>query len=158
MVKDNDEGWMLPQRKPITKDVLDRAIGVEEAAASQEHQAREAWFDSQHGTVMLKLVDGRVFGAEPGFIPSLQGAGPTQLTGLRASDDGVYLVIETLDLHISVDGLVTRIMEESPLAIKRSGARLAGLTTSPAKAVASARNGRLGGRPKSKPKTTAQHG
>ena len=73
MVKDDDEGWMLPQRKPITKDALDRAIGAEEGAASQEHQAREAWFDGQHGTVMLKLTDGRVFGAEPGFIPSLQG-------------------------------------------------------------------------------------
>jgi hypothetical protein len=70
----------------------------------------------------------------------------------------VYLVVEDLDLHISVDGLVTRIMEESPLAIKRSGARLVGLTTSPAKAISSARNGRLGGRPKSKPKTTAQQG
>ena len=157
MVKD-DGGWMLPQRKPITKDVLDRAIGAEEEAASQEHQAREAWFDGQHGTVMLKLTDGRVFGAEPGFIPLLQGTSPNQLTELRASNDGVYLVIETLDLHISVDGLVTRIMEESPLAIKRSGARLAGLTTSPAKAVASARNGRLGGRPKSRPKKTVQHG
>jgi hypothetical protein len=66
--------------------------------------------------------------------------------------------VEDLDLHISVDGLVTRIMEESPLAIKRSGARLVGLTTSPAKAISSARNGRLGGRPKSKPKTAAQQG
>ena len=157
MVKD-DEGWMLPQRKPITKDVLDHAIGAEEAAASQEHQAREAWFDRQHGTVMLKLTDGRVFGAEPSFIPSLQEASAKQLTGLRASGDGAYLVIEALDLHVNVDGLVTRIMEESPLAIKRSGARLAGLTTSPAKAIASARNGRLGGRPKCKPKTTALRG
>ena len=158
MVKENDEGWMLPRRKPITKDVLDRAISVEEEAASQEHQAREAWFDGQRGTIMLKLMDGRVFGAEPGFIPSLQGASPEQINGLRASDDGIYLVIESLDLHINVDGLVMGIMEESPLAIRRSGARLAGLTTSPAKAVASARNGRLGGRPKSKPKSTAQHG
>ena len=156
MVK--DDGWMLPKRKPVTKDVLARAIGTEEDAASREHQAREAWFDGQHSTVMLKLTDGRVFGAEPGFIPSMQGASPKQLTGLRASDDGVYLVVETLDLHISVDGLVTRIMEASPLAIKRSGARLAGLTTSPAKAVASARNGRLGGRPKSMPKTTVHQG
>ena len=156
MVKD-DEGWMLPQRKPITKEALDRGISAEEEAASQEHQAREAWFDSQHGTVMLKLTDGRVFGAEPGFIPSLQGASPDQLAGLRASDDGGYLVIKTLDLHVNVDGLVTRIIEESPTAIRRSGARLAGLMTSPAKAVASARNGRLGGRPKSKPKTV-QHG
>ena len=158
MVKDNEKGWVLPQRKPITKDVLDRAIDAEEEAASREHQAQEAWFDRQHGTVMLKLTDGRVFGAEPGFIPSLHDASPQQLGALRASDNGVYLVVEDLDLHINVDGLVTLIMEESPLAIKRSGARLAGLTSSPAKAISSARNGRLGGRPKSKPKTVEHHG
>ncbi len=156
MVKDSDADWALPQRKPITQEVLDRAIDAEEEAASREHQARDAWFDRQHGAVMLKLTDGRIFGAEPSFIPSLHDASPQQLGGLRASDNGVYLVVEDLDLHISVDGLVTRIMEESPLAIKRSGARLAGLTTSPAKAASSARNGRLGGRPKSKPKAAAQ--
>ena len=156
MVKDNEENWVLPRLKPITGDVVKRAIDVETEAASREHQAQEAWFDGQRGTVMVKLADGRVFGAEPGFIPSLRNASPQQLDGLRASDSGVYLVVEELDLHISVDGLVTRIMEESPVAIKRSGARLAGLTTSPAKAMASARNGRLGGRPKSKPKAAAQ--
>jgi len=157
MVKE-DEGWTLPRRKPVTKELLDQAISAEEEAASREHQAQEAWFDYSHGTVMVKLRDGRVFGAEPGFIPSLHGASPEQLGGLRASDDGVYLVVAGLDLHINVDGLVTRIMEESPLAIKRSGARLAGLATSAAKAAASARNGRLGGRPKSKPKTSVQFG
>lgn len=155
MVKDNDQGWALPRRKPITKEVLDRAIEVEEKAATREHHAREAWFDSQHGTVMLKLTDGRVFGAEPDFIPSLRDAAPEQLSELRTSDDGMFLVIEGLDLHINVDGLVMRIMEDSPLAIRRSGARLAGLTTSAAKAAASARNGQLGGRPKSK---AGQHG
>ncbi len=149
---------MLPRRKPVTKESLDRAISAEEEAASREHQAQEAWFDRSHGTVMVKLRDGRVFGAEPGFIPSLRGISLEQLGGLRASDDGVYLVVAGLDLYINVDGLVTRIMEESPLAIKRSGARLAGLATSAAKAAASARNGRLGGRPKSKPKTSVQFG
>ena len=60
MVKD-DEGWTPPQRKPITKEVLDRAIGAEEDAASQEHQAREAWFDGQHGTATraFELAYGR---------------------------------------------------------------------------------------------------
>jgi hypothetical protein len=148
MVKDSDAEWTLPKRMPITKEVVDRAINAEEAAGSQEHRAQEAWFDRQHGTVMLKLTDGRVFGAEPGFIPAMKNASPKQLGGLRASDNGVYLVVEELDLHISVDGLVTRIMECSPLAIKRSGARLAGRTTSSAKAIAARDNGRLGGRPK----------
>jgi len=157
MVK-KDEGWTLPRRKPVTKESLDRAISAEEEAASREHQAQEAWFDCLHGTVMLKLRDGRVFGAEPGFIPLLHGTSPEQLGELQASNDGVYLVVAGLDLHINVDGLVTRIMEESPLAIKRSGARLAGLATSAVKAAASARNGRLGGRPKSKPKTSVQFG
>jgi len=33
MVKDNGTEWLLPRRKPITKDVLDRAIDTEEEAA-----------------------------------------------------------------------------------------------------------------------------
>ena len=146
MVKGDDKGWTLPQRKPITGEVLDRAIRAEEDAVAREHQAQDAWFDRTHGAVMLKLTDGRVFGAEIGFIPSLYGASPKQLDSLHASADGIYLVVQELDLNITVDGLVTRIVEASPRTIKRSGARLAGLKTSAAKATSSARNGRLGGR------------
>ncbi len=145
MVK--DEAWALPQRKPITEEALDRAIGAEEAAAAREHHAQDAWFDQTHGTVMLKLTDGRVFGAETGFIPSLHGASPKQLDSLHASADGTYLVVPELDLYMTVDGLVTRIVEASPSTIRRSGARLAGSKTSTAKAASSARNGKLGGRP-----------
>ncbi len=79
MVKYNDEDWALPQRKPITREVLNRAIRAEENAATREHQAQEAWFDREHGTVMLKLTDGRVFSAEPQFISALQDASPQQL-------------------------------------------------------------------------------
>ena len=140
MVKQIDESWVLPRSKPITKELLDRAISAEENAALQEHQAQEAWFDRRHNAVMLKLKDGRVFGVEVRHIPSLKNATLKQLSRLRASADGVFLTVDDLDLDldISVDGLVTRIIEKSPAAIKRSGARLAGQTTSPAKAAASA--------------------
>jgi hypothetical protein len=37
----------VPQRKPITKDVLERAIAAEEEAAHREHQVREA---PEHGS------------------------------------------------------------------------------------------------------------
>ena len=57
----------------------DRAISAEEDAAAREHQAQKAWFNRGHWAVMLKLTDGRVFRAEPKFIPSLHDGSPQQL-------------------------------------------------------------------------------
>jgi hypothetical protein len=133
-----NSGWELPHRKPITGEVLDRVIAAEEEIAPLEHHAQHAWVDRNHDLVMMLLTDGRVFGAARRLIPSLQDA----------STRGAFLVVPDLDLHISVDGLVTRLMEESPATIRRAGARLAGKTTSTLKAAAAARNGKLGGRPK----------
>lgn len=151
MVKiEAEDGWKLPRRKPVDKAAVDRAIAAEEAAALAEHRARQAWFDGEHNVVTVMLTDGRVFGAEPCHIPSLRDATPDQLRTLRATEDGVFLFVEALDLHIAVDGLVTRLLEQSPTAIRRAAGRLAGMATSQAKAAASARNGRLGGRPSKK--------
>jgi len=143
-----NSGWELPHRKPITGEVLDRVIAAEEEITPLEHHAQHAWVDRNHDLVMMLLTDGRVFGAARRLIPSLQDASTRDLNGLRATDDGAFLVVPDLDLHISVDGLVTRLMEESPATIRRAGARLAGKTTSTLKAAAAARNGKLGGRPK----------
>ena len=150
MVKVNDDsaGWELPRRKPVTRETLGRAIVAEEAIGSLEHKARKAWFDNSNDVVLIILTDGRVFGAERGLIPSLKKASQCQLGKLRASGDGVFLVMEDMDLYVNVDGLVTRLMEKSALTVQRIGARLAGRSTSPAKAVSSANNGHMGGRPK----------
>ena len=145
--------WTLPSRKPITQAILARAEATEEAQSKAEHHASDAWFDAKHQVVVVVLTDGRVFGARRDLIPALQHATLRQLRDLRATEDGVFIVIEGLDVHLNVDGLVTRLLENSAATVRRLGARLAGSTASAAKAEAAAKNGRLGGRPKKGSKT-----
>lgn len=148
MVMTKDAGWRAPRRKAITEKTIDRAIAVEAVRATNEHRARAAWYDRMHDAVILLLRDGRIFGAERIRIPALAEANARQLRNVQVTDDGGFLSMPLLDLHISVDGLVTRLMESSPSTLRRSAAKSAGATTSPAKAEAARRNGRLGGRPR----------
>lgn len=140
--------WALPRRKSLRREALDRAIAAEERLAPQEHQARAAWFDRRRDIVLIHLADGRVFGAERAQIPSLREASQKQLGSLRATEDGAFLSIAELDLHVNVDGLVGRLMEGSPATLQRVGAGIAGRTKTAAKAAAAVRNGQLGGRPR----------
>jgi hypothetical protein len=148
MTTRKDDGWKMPRRTPITTKQVDHALAAEAARAAHEHHARTVWYDLAHNVVVLLLRDGRVFGAEPARIPSLAEATPRQLRTLRVTEDGAFLVLNACDLHISVDGLVTRLLEGSPAALRRSAARSVGATTSAAKTEAARRNGRLGGRPR----------
>ncbi len=148
MVVKKDRDWRPPRRKPITATAVDRAIAAETVRAAGEHRARVAWYDRAHDAVILLLRDGRIFGAERTRIPSLAEARPRLLRTLQVTGDGAFLAVPACDLHINIDGLVTRLMESSPATLRRTAASSAGATTSPAKAEAARRNGRLGGRPR----------
>ena len=148
MTKRKDDGWRAPRRTPITAKTVDRAIVAEAERAALEHHARTVWYDRACDAVVLLLRDGRIFGAERALIPSLADATPRQLRLMTVTEDGAFLVIPAFDLHINVDGLVTRLLEGSPAALRRSAARSVGAITSAAKAAAARRNGRLGGRPR----------
>ena len=146
----NQDTWSLPRRAPITDVMVARAVAIEAACAGQEHRARAVWFDRSHNAILIELMDGRIFGATRDRIPSLGPATHRQLGNLVVVLDGAFLALEELDLHIGVDALVTRLMEESTVTLRRVAARQAGRGTSAAKAAASAENGRLGGRPRRK--------
>jgi len=143
-----NDGWRAPRRTPITEKAIDRAVAAETARAAHEHHARTVWYDRARDAVILLLRDGRIFGAERARIPSLADTTPRQLRTLQVTEDGAFLVLPSCDLHINVDGLVTRLFEGSPAALRRSAARSAGATTSVAKTAAARRNGQLGGRPR----------
>jgi hypothetical protein len=138
----------MPRRTPIARKEVDRALAAEAARAAHEHHARAIWYDLAHDAVVLLLRGSRVFGAGRARIPSLAEATPRQLRTLQVTEGGALLVLPACDLHIAVDGLVIRLLEGSPAALRRSAARSAGATTSAAKTAAARRNGRLGGRPR----------
>jgi len=148
MTMRKDDGWRAPRRTRITAKSTDRAMAAEAERAEHEHHARAVWYDRAHDAVVLLLRDGRVFGAERVRIPSLTDTTPRQLRTLQVTEHGAFLVLPACDLHINVDGLVTRLLEGSPAALRRSAARSAGSTTSAAKTAAARRNGQLGGRPR----------
>jgi hypothetical protein len=137
MTMRKDDGWRMPRRTPITRKEVDRALAAEAARAAHEHHARAVWYDLAHDAVVLLLRDGRVFGAERARIPSLAEATPRQCRTLQVTEDGALLVSPACDLH----GLVTRLLEGSPAALRRSAARSAGATTSAAKTAAARRTG-----------------
>jgi hypothetical protein len=148
MTTRKNDGWRAPRRTPITAKAVDRAMAAEAERASHEHHARTVWYDRARDAVVLLLRDGRIFGAERARIPSLADATPRQLRTMMVTEDGAFLVVPACDQHINVDGLVTRLLEGSPAALRRSAARSVGATTSAAKTEAARRNGRLGGRPR----------
>jgi len=148
MMTRKDADWKAPRPTPITAKSVDRAMEAEAARAAHEHHARAAWYDRARDAVVMLLRDGRIFGAERARIPSLAEATPRQLRTLQVTEDGAFLMVPACDLHINVEGLVTRLLEGSPAALRRSAARSVGAMTSAAKTAAARRNGRLGGRPK----------
>lgn len=95
---------------------------------------------------MLELTSGFVFGFPARAIPALADATAAQLARVELSPGGSALRWDELDADLSVPGLllasVTRSERLSELA------RLAGSTSTPAKARAARANGKKGGRPR----------
>jgi hypothetical protein len=140
---------MARTTRPTKADIL-RQISSARAHDAQERKegrrAIGASYDSGTGRVMVELTSGYVFGFPAKLIPQLAQATPDMLARVEVSPGGIGLHWEALDVDLSVPGLLLSSLGQSERA--RELARLAGRTTSRAKAAAARANGAKGGRPR----------
>jgi hypothetical protein len=110
---------------------------------------RSVRYDEKRKNIALGLANGVEIALPVSAIRELADVPIRHLRELRLSVSGEALVLSAADVHMSTDGLLRDIVRMLPREfISAQFAASGGARTSPAKAVASAANGRLGGRPK----------
>jgi hypothetical protein len=95
---------------------------------------------------MVELTNGFVFGFPTKSIPQLARLSAAVLATVEVSPGGSGLHWESLDVDLSVPGLLLASVARADKV--RELARVAGRATSPAKAAAARANGAKGGRPR----------
>ena len=123
---------------------LDLALARGNAVRTEEPRASKARFDAKRGRVIVELTNGCTFAFPPQLAQGLQSATNEQLARIEILGAGFGLHWEDLDVDLSIPGLLGGIF-----GTRAHMARLAGRSTSPAKAEAARRNGAKGGRPRS---------
>lgn len=127
----------------LTQAQIDRANAAgRELAAAVPHAVR-ARYDRRSRRIVIDLTNGSRFAFPPELAQGLSGASPEALSEIEVSGGGYGLHWPSLDVDLSVPGLLAGVFGTA-----RWMAAKAGRATSPAKAAAARRNGAKGGRPK----------
>lgn len=127
----------------ITDAQIDAAIERGKHEQKSEPRATAARYDRQLDRVIVDLTNGCTFAFPPRIAQGLEQAEPDQLAEVEVLGMGYGLHWETMDVDLSIPGLMAGIF-----GTKAYMARRAGQTTSPAKAAAARTNGAKGGRPR----------
>ncbi len=128
----------------LTDTQLDAAAARGRIARISEPRATSAWYDRGRGHVAVELTNGSTFSFPTSLAQGLENATPDQLADIEILGAGYGLHWESLDVDLSIPGLVSGLF-----GTKAHMARQAGKATSPAKAAAARANGAKGGRPRS---------
>jgi hypothetical protein len=127
----------------LTDAQIDAAIERGRMARVAEPRAASARYDHALGRIVVELTNGCTFAFPPRLAQGLEHATDEQLAKVETLGAGYGLHWEALDADLSVPGLLAGLF-----GTKAYMARLAGQTSSPAKAAAARRNGSKGGRPR----------
>jgi hypothetical protein len=117
------------------------------AAKTEPRASRVAYRPGEHA-LRIVLTNGAAITLPVRLVPSLKRASPHDLRAVRVLGRGGGLHWERLDLDLSVPALVSSVFE-APAWMAELG-RAGGRQLSAAKAAAARRNGRKGGRPRTR--------
>ena len=129
----------------LTDAEIEAALGRGEYAHKTEPRAISVRFDRRTRDVVVKLRNGAIARIPARLLQGLDKATERQLAEVEMQQDGYGLRWPSLDIDLSVPGLLAGIF-----GTQVHMAKLAGQTKSAAKAAAARRNGSKGGRPRKK--------
>jgi hypothetical protein len=112
-------------------------------AQGLEPRAASARYDRAAGTLVIDLTSGASLTVPVRLVQGLDGASPDALAAIEILGSGYGLHWESLDVDLSIPGLLAGIF-----GTQRHMAQRAGRATSAAKAAAARANGAKGGRPR----------
>jgi hypothetical protein len=115
-------------------------------AAKTEPRAARATYRERGDTIRIELTNGAVIMLPVKLIPDLKRAARSDVRSVEVLGRGSGLHWESLDLDLSVPGLVSSVFA-GPEWMAELG-RVGGRRSSAAKAAAARINGRKGGRPR----------
>jgi hypothetical protein len=129
----------------------DRPLAAAEARgreiSSIEPRAAGARYDPASGRIVLDLVNGCLYAFPTALVQDLSGADPEALADVVVDGQGFNLNWPKLEVDLYVPALVAGVFGTRDW-MARGLARLAGQSSSPAKASAARANGAKGGRPR----------
>ena len=134
----------------FTDQELSRALDAGRREAKTEFRARSVRYDPDRDVVEIVTAQDIGFLVPRAWIGPLAQLPPDQLALLDIWPDGSDIEIDTLDIHVSVHGLLSQVL---PAMLPTSflaglfGGR-GGRSTSDAKKATARENGRKGGRPR----------
>jgi hypothetical protein len=123
-----------------------RASRAGRQAAKTEPRAARASYLAKENVLRIELTNGAAISVPVKLIPALKGASQSDVRAVEVLGRGGGLHWETLDVDLSVPGLVSSVFA-GPEWMAELG-RVGGQRSSATKAAAARRNGRKGGRPR----------
>ena len=142
-------GWI----KKELRSNFARASRAGRQAAKMEPRAARATYRARDNSLLIALTNGAAITIPVKLIPGLKRAAASDVRSVEVLGRGGGLHWESLDLDLSVPALVSSVFA-GPEWMAELG-RIGGARSSAAKAAAARRNGRKGGRPRSRSPASA---